>query len=585
MERRIAVLDPATANQIAAGEVVERPASVVKELVENAIDAGARNVAVHLEQGGKALIRVRDDGSGMSAADAVLAFERHATSKIRSLDDLESVASLGFRGEALPSIAAVARVDLLTRLPDALSGTRLYLEGGGLVLQEETGCAAGTEIHVRDLFYNTPARRKFLKSDGAELARIGETVSLLALAYPGIAFRLTHHATVLLQTPGRGDILDVLIGLYGTETSRHLIRLESTEGEWRVHGYLGTPEVARANRSGVATFVNGRPVRNQTLRHALEEAYRGLLPVQKYPLAILFFHAGGHDIDVNVHPAKLEVRFADERRVHALVYRAVRLKLHQSILIPGTETWSLGETVGGCGQAAGGAGVKETGQDYLGVPVSSAAMDWERRDSDGLWSQAPGRTFPALTPLAQFGGTYILATGAEGLYLVDQHAAHERVFYERLAAAGGERLLLAQELIVPIAVELTPSEWATWEEQQETMARAGFVGEDFGGRTVRFRSVPAFLATEAGPGLIHDVLNQLAIAGDADRPVGQRERAMRALAACRAAAKAGQSLAPDEMASLLANLGRAAEPFTCPHGRPTVVLISHEELARRFRRA
>ncbi|MCG0237774.1 MAG: DNA mismatch repair endonuclease MutL [Firmicutes bacterium] len=665
---RIHVLDERTANQIAAGEVVERPASVVKELVENSLDAGSRRIVVEVEGGGRSLIRVTDDGCGMDPTDARLALERHATSKIRTSQDLLRVTTLGFRGEALPSIASVSRLELRTREHGALSGTRIYVEGGRIAAVEEVGCAPGTRVEVRDLFFNTPARLKYLKSNATELSRIGEVLARLALARPDVSIRFRSGPAEVFVTPGSGDLLATAAAVLSRDLVRALVPVDYPIPGGRIWGYVGLPAAARASRSLQHFFVNRRPVQALAVRYALEEAYTNLIPQGRYPVALIFIDLDPAEVDVNVHPAKLEVRFQREREVRGAVYHAVRSALGAATVVPVAGEPAAPGGSAADGPAPAGPGPAE-GREPLrpggsgaspGTPPPQPGRDWVRAGT-GMppWArpaQARGQTAlslggayisrdrgeedpavaflareaaaalspeaapeaaveagpgapglpegaapllpggaPAadlrerirnLRPLGQVHQTYIVCDGPEGLYVIDQHAAHERIYFERnlRAMAGAETP--AQPLLFPVTLELSPAQYALLEEVGEELRRAGLDVRPFGGRTVVVRSVPMGVAEAHAARLVLDTLDRLAEAGSGTQvtPLELRRRAAAALAACKAAIKARDPLQPEAIRHLLAELAECEHPGQCPHGRPTILLFSIPELEKRFGR-
>ncbi|BDG60001.1 DNA mismatch repair endonuclease MutL [Caldinitratiruptor microaerophilus] len=612
----IRVLDERTANQIAAGEVVERPASVVKELVENSLDAGARRITVEVAGGGRELIQVVDDGCGMGPDDARLALERHATSKIASAEDLRRIRTLGFRGEALPSIASVSRLVLRTRPRDRLEGTCVRVEGGGPPEVEACGCPPGTAVEVRDLFYNTPARLKFLKTDATELGRITEVVGRLALASPGVVFRLRAGPAELLTTPGTGDLLATVHAVLGREVARALVPVEWEGGGVRVWGYAGLPQLVRAGRAHQLFFVNGRSVTDRVLRFAFEEAYRNAIPEGRHPVAVLFVAVDPEEVDVNVHPAKAEVRFRNERAVRAAVYQAVReaLAAHAGLAPRGFGS--------GYGPAPGPApppgapsaaplqrafpafpsAVREVaaGAARPAPPAAAASADGgpgpdllsrEEAERAALGYPAPGQEprtpadlIRSLRPLGQVHRTYIACDGPEGLYLVDQHAAHERVYFERVLRELESRPVAVQLLLFPATLELTPARWALWTSVADILRDAGIHAEPFGRQTLRITAIPDGVPEAHAVRLVADLLDRLAEEDLPSATVERRRRAVAALAACRAAIKANDPLAPAEQQALLDALAACEHPGECPHGRPTLILVSRAELERRFGR-
>ena len=602
---RIAVLDEVTAGRIAAGEVVERPASVAKELVENALDAGATRIEVGLEDGGRSLIRVADDGEGMDSEDAVLAFERHATSKLARSEDLESIRSYGFRGEALPSIGAVARVRLLTCRKGLAEGAEIVYEGGRLVASGPGQAREGTVVWVRDLFFNTPARREAMRSASAEAARVSEVVGTLALAAPAVAVSLTSGGQLLWSTPGNGRIEDAVAGLCGAVFAREMVPV-AWAGTVAIDGLAGLPGAARRDGKRQYLFCNGRPINPRILRGAVEEAYKTLLEAGRTPVFVLNLSLPPVAVDVNIHPAKTYVRFRTHGEVHRVVLTALRAALGRAELFAGR--------LGGRLAAAGMVPAGSDGTGSLGAEVT-VPIDWRDilgtagRGSGGRpsWGRVgeekeclptaltpPGSVgLPALLPLGQIGGVFVVAAGPDGLYVVDQHAAHERVVYERLLgeAAGPKLAGDAQVLAVPVTLELGPGEEDVFTRSLDFLGQVGFELEPFGPRAALIRAVPAALAGVSPAGLISDFLDRLAAeeGGGGNSGSGTASRfdrvvAARTMAACRAALKGGEKLSLEEMRALLLELAATSEPRTCPHGRPTVLRIGLDELQRGFGR-
>lgn len=594
---RIRLLDPRTISQIAAGEVIERPASVVKELVENAIDSGAHRIRVELTDGGRTLIRVSDDGCGMAAEDAELSFVRHATSKIRTLDDLTGVRTLGFRGEALPSMAAVALVQMVTREAGAGSATLVRYEGGRLVGTEAAAGPPGTQVSVRNLFYNVPARLKFLRSEDTETGAAVEVVTRAALAHPDVAMTVEVGGRVTLQTDGRGDLLAAILAVWGRDLAGRLEAVSLRDGELGLSGYVGRPEAHRASRTRQLLFINGRPVHSPAMIRAFEDAYSGLIPAGRRPVGVLFLDLPGEAVDVNVHPAKTEVRLAREREAFSFIRAAVAKRLRGGAMIgevaaTGSGAAVVRETAAGAslfGRAGAavewGAGVGATGVGAEGTALGGP------RVAGPEGAATNGLDWPDLRPLGQLHQLYLLAEGPDGLYLIDQHAAHERIIFDRLSAADSGPV---QELLVPITVELSAAEGEVYRRHQEALRAAGFLVESFGPRSLLIRGLPAAFGEGCGPQDVRDVLDAIPPAaasgaapdgssGDAAGP--RLDHVRRAVAACRAAVKARNPLFRAEMEALLRDLAATANPLTCPHGRPTVVRITLDELNRRFGRS
>lgn len=561
--RRILLLDRAVADRIAAGEVVERPASVVKELVENSLDAGARTITVEIEQAGLRLIRVSDDGGGMVPEDAPLSVRRFATSKIATAEDLERVATYGFRGEALPSIAAVSRLELATRPADAESGTRVSVVGGAPPVVSASGAAPGTVVTVRDLFFNTPARRKFLKSPAREFALITEAVQRLSLAAPEVTFRLRHEGREVLIYPAAAP-QERLAQVLGRDLAGAMAPVRggsAAPGGMTVTGWAVRPERARPTRTLDYLFVNSRPIQSRLVSRAVLQGYAELLPVGHFPVAVISLELDPASLDVNIHPRKLEVRFTDEHRVFATVTRAVREALlgpEALRHIPQAPLEAVGMAGEGAEAVAIAAGVAETAPFY---------------------PPGPG-PLPPMRLLGQILRTYLVAEVPGGLVLIDQHAAHERILYERLLRDATDGQGSAQMLAVPVPVDLSAAETGVLDEFLPASARLGFTLEPFGGSTLLVRAVPAALVRRSPEAIVRRALAALIEPRDGDE-------AMQRLAiatACHTAVRAGDVLTAEEMAALLRDLAVTEDPFTCFHGRPTMVRVSREALERWFLR-
>lgn len=579
----IRLLPADVASQIAAGEVVERPASVVKELVENALDAGAGTVTVEIAAAGRTLVRVADDGAGIPADELALAVERHATSKLASAEELFRIATLGFRGEALASIGSVARLTIVSRTPEAPNGARLRVEGGLVGEIEPVGAPVGTTVSVEDLFYNLPARLKFLKQDLTERRAIDALLSRYALAYPHVRFRLSDGQTASLQTAGDGDRRTILASLYGVEAARQLLDVAAEEDGLKLTGFISPTALTRSNRREITFFVNGRWIQDTPLTSALLQAYHTLLMVGRYPLAALFVEVPPGEVDVNVHPAKAEVRFRAQDRVFSLVQRSTRRALLAYAPVPDVTphhlwgghshpaqpdpAWGLAhDDGGGIQQAEGGF----TNADP-GAQSASAGQQ-----------PTIGRV-PLLRLIGQVGAAYLVAEGPDGLYLVDQHAAHERVLFEKLMAQRGQESLSSQALLAPVVVELPPAGARLLESQLPVLHRFGFAVEPFGSAAFQVRAVPALFASGGDPAA---ALRALVEDFEEDEaPLQDEVEARVAGRVCkRLAVKAGQVLSPEEQRALLTDLEACASPRTCPHGRPTMIHISVEMLERQFGR-
>lgn len=570
----IRILPPEIASAIAAGEVVERPASVVKELVENALDAGARSLDIRIEGGGRRLVEVSDDGVGIPAQEVPLAIERHATSKLQTIEDLFAIRTLGFRGEALASIGAVAQLELISRSPQEGQGTRLRVEGGVVSRPESVGAPQGTVVRVRDLFYNVPARQKFLKAEETERRRILLLVTRYALAFPQVRFHLSQEGRPAFASSGSGDRREVLSAVFGLEVAREMLALVPALGRGvQVEGYLSPPSVHRSNRREITLFVNGRWIQDASLAAAVVQAYQGLLMVGRYPMVVLFLIVPPESVDVNVHPAKAEIRLREPEAVFATVQRAVRATLLGQAPVPAlvpAPSWGGGWAASPPARATDPA---------WAIAHAASALD-ESPQPAAQPPLAAGR-LPLLRNIGQVGATYLVAEGPDGLYLIDQHAAHERVLFERWMKAQ-ERGVECQALLEPVTLELTAAESALLEGQIDVLRRLGFDVEPFGSTTYRIRGVPLLLAhlsaAEALQAVIEDFEeDETPLAGEAEARVAAR--------VCkRAAVKAGQVLSLAEQEQLVRDLEACDVPRACPHGRPTMIHLSVDTLERQFGR-
>ncbi|GAB4539623.1 MAG: DNA mismatch repair endonuclease MutL [Anaerolineae bacterium] len=587
----IHVLPPDVAAKIAAGEVVERPASVVKELVENAIDAGARSVRIEARDGGRRLIRVSDDGSGIPADEVPTAFARHATSKLTCVEDLERITTLGFRGEALASIAAVSRLTLVSRPATQPAGTEIRFEGGQQMALRPRGAPTGTTVTVENLFYNVPARLKFLKAPATEAGHIHRVVTNYALAYPELRLHLIIDQRVVLQTSGDGDLLGVLVEVLGLETARQMveIRYQKSEGSPQtpavnVTGYVGVPSLHRAQRDRLTFFVNRRWVQDRALGAAVTQAYHTFLPVGRHPIAVINVSLDPADVDVNVHPTKSEVKFRNQHQVFTAVQKAVRSTLMGNLPVP-----HIGGTFQpGPAHEAGTAQSEAERWRHLvagrGHGATQLGFEAQRTlPDDGLKSFRPDTEgLPLLRVVGQVAQTYIVAEGPDGLYLVDQHAAHERVLYEQMQASRATAQFATQQLLEPATLELSPAQAAVLEAEAETLAQIGFDIEPFGGTTYRLRAIPGILLQTDPARAVADILSELA---EGAVPLSRESDERLIVTVCkRAAIKAGQTLSMQEMQDLIHNLERCSAPRTCPHGRPTMLHLSAAQLAREFGR-
>jgi DNA mismatch repair protein MutL len=560
----------ALANQIAAGEVVERPASVVKELVENSLDAGSRSVAVAIEGSGKDRIRVSDDGIGMSAEEAALALSRHATSKLYDVSDLASISSLGFRGEALPSIASVSRFTLRTREHESASGHEILIEGGEIVREAPAGMPPGTIVDVERLFYNVPARRKFLRADVTEASHIAGSLASLAAAYPDVGFRLDHGKRSLLEAPSVGSRRE---RLYQLEKSwvESAVLLEEEIGGLSIEAWLAPPPEGRGSASRLHLFVNGRPVRDRILQHAVMEAYRQVSSKTGTPLVYLFLELAPDRVDVNVHPAKAEVRFVDQRFVHQAIFSSIRNALEGQRLAP--EVLMVRESY--------------EPEPILSGPIDGAALA-EALFSSPIMAAPITPVFSELAdeppqPLGQLRSSYIVAADGETLWLIDQHAAHERILYEDLVERGVSQLG-QQLLLTPLPLELSASERVTLEEELSDLASFGYDIEPFGDGDFVLRAVPASLSGIDPVRLVRSALSERErdCRSSTVREAGSR---IAARIACHAAIKVNFELGPEKMRYLVRELWRARQPTVCPHGRPTTLRIGRDQIERGFGRS
>jgi DNA mismatch repair protein MutL len=690
---KIHVLSEAVANKIAAGEVVERPASVVKEMLENSLDAGATRIKISVEAGGKKLIQITDNGCGMVRDDAMLAFERHATSKIKDAEDLLSVATLGFRGEALPSIASVSRLRLETRAEDDSAGTVIEISGGKILRVEEAGLPVGTSITVRDLFFNTPARKKFLKAESTELSHIASLVTHYALAHPEKHFELHSAANAMLVAPPVAGYSERVYQVFGKETLDQLIPVaarqalervglpqpppwrrenscgagaparetpegESTPevepisfGEMRIHGFVSKPEIQKLNRNSIFVFVNGRLIRDRLVQHALTEAYRNIIPPTVYPVVLLFLELPAGEVDVNVHPSKTEVRFRQQTVMHDFVRDSVRAALIKARPVPQfvtemrahatasqalttgalTPAGDWGPSSGESGISAPGlrsadAGLQEPGPAGFALhaptpPPVSARFQFEGGIAveanaaipvaRGLENAPLGRVAEAipdhgcappldvhedvreeemtlsslatLKPLGQVRNSFILAVNEDGLWVIDQHVAHERVLFERVLKQRAAQKVESQRLLMPIVMELSPAQQAVLAEISDELRHNGFEAEPFGARSVAVKVAPAGVDAAAIERMMHELLEQFAREEQSLNLEKIRAR-IAASIACHAAIKVNMPLEQNKMEWLLAELAKTDHPYSCPHGRPVVLRYSVKDIQRAFKR-
>ena len=655
---RIHVLSENVANKIAAGEVVERPASVVKELLENALDAGARRIRVNVEAGGKKLIQVTDDGCGMVRDDAMLAFERHATSKIRNTDDLLNIATLGFRGEALPSIASVSRLRLETHAPEDAAGTVIEIAGGKLLTVEEAGLPLGTAITVRDLFFNIPARRKFLKAESTELSHVASLVTHYALAHPEMHWELHLPTNAMLIAPPVADHSQRIYQVFGRETLDQLIPLsalllleriglpqpppwrrseeeepqEPVKGEIKLHGFVSRPEIQKLNRNSIFIFVNGRLIRDRLVQHALTEAYRNIVPPTVYPVVLLFLEMPFTEVDVNVHPSKTEVRFRQSSLLHDFIRDSVRAVLMKSrpvpafmteihaqptaspSLTPGARNFTseLQVTEGdtafalrpqevpalsarlqfeGSGFAVEGNAaipVARFGPQTFGGPATAAAqapLGENQCSTVVAEDDAPVglESLATLKPVGQIRESFILAVNPQGLWIIDQHVAHERILFEKICKQRQAESPEKQQLLMPLVVELTPGQIAVFAEISDELNRNGFEVEPFGSRTIAVKTTAAGVAAGDVEHLLHEILEQFE-REEQSLNLEKIRTSIAASIACHAAIKVNMPLEQNKMEWLLRELAKTDCPMSCPHGRPVVLRYSVRDIQRAFKR-
>jgi len=705
---RIKLLDEQLSNQIAAGEVVERPSSVVKELVENAIDASSTTIDVSIEEGGLTFIRVVDNGDGIEQEDMLTAFERHATSKISTSSDLFRIASLGFRGEALPSIAAVAKVECISSVESSGLAQRIVVEGGKITANEPYNAPKGTSLTVRDLFFNTPARLKYMKTVQTELGHISDYMNRIALAHPGIAITLKHNGNVLLRTLGTGDRLQVIAAIYGTSAAKQMLAIDGSDPDYELLGYISKPELTRANRNGITVIVNGRYIKSIACNHALLEGYHTLLPINRAPLAVLEIQMHPALLDVNVHPSKLEVRFSKEQELKALIETIVREKLGNLRYTPGIDSIKPAERKGAAfvqeaisfHMAEGGmsynngqsssydssplssfnrAGERETapqvrpassagrasdyaslGKESLSIPkdaterlyrkpeglsdysvsnksvneyradvadeqtttvlegshsmqrstsgaASTLTVDEAGSEKAAFISPAASTTlearrefasaamagaenelqkkpaFPELHWIGQHHGTYIIAQSEDGLYLIDQHAAHERINYEYYLVKFGQPQAASQQLLVPLTMEFTPGDAESLKDLLPYLEQAGVYMEPFGQQTYLVRAYPEWLPKGQEAGVVEEMVDYVLRERKQINLMKLREEAA-IMCSCKASIKANDRMSREEGEMLLSRLAACHQPYTCPHGRPIIVHLSTYQLEKMFKR-
>jgi DNA mismatch repair protein MutL len=626
---RIHVLSDELVKKIAAGEVIERPASVVKELVENALDARAGRIGVHIEDGGRQLVRVTDDGDGMTEDDLRLAVLPHATSKISTQDDLFAIGTMGFRGEALASIGAVSRLRIRSRTPDATAGHEIVVVSEEVELAQAAGCPVGTSVEVRDLFFNVPARRKFLKGASTEAANVNEQFARIALAHPEIAFDLQHNQRVTYRWPGNESFRERVGRFCGSELAKELIAIDWEERGLRVHGYVAPPARSRSASNWQYIFLNGRFIRDRFIQHAVREAYRGLMEPSRHPVVFLFLGIDPAMVDVNVHPTKIEVRWQDSNLIHSQVLAALREKFLRSDLTPALKARDPEEPVaGGAGHRATRPDVDDawpawtdaadrraedaarcrstTGGGGGGVPARRPADDPRLRggpaggqghgaaelwrslhDAADRWPARAGDAEPSPPPprtrALQVHNAYLVAETDEGILIIDQHALHERVMYDRLRRRLAEGVLDSQRLLLPETVRVTPEQMDVLEVHAELLTRLGLEITPFGRDSIAVNAVPAVLRDSEVTAFVRDVLDRLTDRGNQPTPEVFLED-MLSMMACKAAVKFGDPLSPDEVEALVAQREAVEKSTSCPHGRPTALRFTLADLERQFKR-
>jgi len=604
---KIRKLDDALANKIAAGEVVERPASVVKELVENAIDAHSTIIEVELEEAGLTKIRVVDNGDGLEEEDCFLAFERHATSKIKDEADLFRIRTLGFRGEALPSIASVSHLELKTSTGER-PGTFVVLKGGELIQSGRTSSRKGTDIIVSHLFFNTPARLKYMKTIHTELGHIVDVMNRLALAHPHISFRLTHNGKQLFYTNGNGDVRQVLAAIYGFEVAKKMVAIHAETIDFTIDGYVSLPEVTRASRNYMTTIVNGRYVKNYPLYKAIEEGYHTLLPIGRHPIAFLNIAMDPLLVDVNVHPAKLEVRFSKEGELNELVQHAIRDVFQKKTLIPEVtvsrvekprteqQTFSFQHVVKESNnvpqRTISYSELEKKADERIAFEknekrasdVNTESLNVENLEPPHVekLEEIDQQRIPPLYPIGQMHGTYILAQNENGLYIIDQHAAQERIKYEyfreKLATVTNE----LQPLLIPLTFTYSSSEYLLIDSHRDELAACGVFLEPFGHNSFIVRSHPQWFPKGEEATIIEEMIQQVLTMKKVD--MKQLREKVAIMMSCKQSIKANQFLRSDEIFALLESLRKTSDPFTCPHGRPIIIHFSTYELEKMFKR-
>ena len=635
IRKKISELPKQLADKIAAGEVVERPLSIVKELVENSIDAGADFITVEIKKGGKTYIRVTDNGCGIPKEEVELAFKRHATSKISKMRDLDSIETLGFRGEALSSIAAVSRTEIITKSPEEPVGTSVVNEGGNIISVSDTGCPDGMTIVVRDLFYNTPARLKFLKKDNTESSLVIDFISKIALAYPGIRVRLINNGNTLFTTPGRGDRFLAIATVYDPHTAENMIRIDDAEDDmFHLEGYVSPPDYTRINRKNQIFFVNGRYVQSKVIEKAVSDAYRQRLFEGRYPVVFLFLSVRPELVDVNIHPNKKEIRFDDEERVSDFITRAIKKGLSSREAVGGITFCRDADTSGTTAEASAYSPEKkksgrkqESGQHQMDIrailrekraeqeqsaadSVSEEAASYRSISADasaapasersGSFSDIPAKAtekkifaprimppervpfqISEIRPVGSIFASYILGVSDDTFYMIDQHAAHERIFYEKLTREFYRQQKASQTVALPLKIDVSPAVREKEEDWMDFLINIGFGIEEFGPRTYAVKAFPMYMDYESAEAFLTDFFDSL------DEPGAFRDRRTAdriIMRACKAAVKFNDRLSAAEIDQLLRDLAAAENPFSCPHGRPTIIKMTKREIEALFKR-
>lgn len=613
---KIIQLDDALANKIAAGEVVERPASVVKELVENAIDAGSTVIEIEIEEAGLAKIRITDNGEGIEESDVLTAFQRHATSKIKNEADLFRIRTLGFRGEALPSIASVSRLEMKTSTGED-AGTRIVIEGGKMEVLEKASSRKGTDITVSDLFYNTPARLKYMKTLHTELGNITDVVNRIALSHPEISFRLIHNERKLLHTNGNGDVRQVLAAIYGMSIVKMMVPIEVESLDYKVTGYISLPEITRASRNYISTMINGRFIKNYPLARAIQDGYHTLLPIGRYPVVLLNIEMDPILVDVNVHPSKMEVRISKEQELNELITNTIQTTFKTKILIPSgasvikperpkseqttlvleekpviikkakfdfgfvssqtpvNESFKLPESEIDILNKQDSVYTEELPAEYVNKMDEVVVEEADEEKSTSC-------RVPMMYPIGQMHGTYILAQNDQGLYIIDQHAAQERIKYEYFREKVGQVEKDLQELLVPLTFEYATNDYIKIVEYQKELERVGVFLEDFGHNSFIVRAHPQWFPKGIEKEIMEEMIEQLLEMKKVDVKKLREESAI--MMSCKASIKANHHLRQDEIQALLNDLRKSSDPFTCPHGRPIIIHYSTYEMEKMFKR-